>query len=376
MIDFGLPDSRLNTLWCHSKHRTFKDVLPSQHQSNLIYEFECRNCVSRYVGRTAQRLSSRIRQHVPLHLLPEDSGARADRPTRGRPRKIRETEDLVPAVTIIAEETLSKANDTDSAAQGTVSLSAVASGLSLATADGVNTGTTVVEDSLSVAVEGTVAKADVEQSKLRPSLPRACKKGRTPQVQHTGKPNGKPKLPPERKLAPASKEAAPVVPVSGTRVVEGQSTRASLARACKMISNAKPEDMPSEKPSAAEKKLSSEKTVKKPSDYQSAVARHLAESEDCAMAYSDNSFLVVRVCPLGSNLEIMEALYIKALAPNLCVQKSSIAHLQLYRHREQHVNCIFFFTPLAPSCERSPELSPLFSRYHLFLCLSLFVAHA
>ena len=68
--------------------------------------------------------------------------------------------------------------------------------------------------------------------------------------------------------------------------------------------------MPSEKPSAAEKKPSSEKTVNKPSDYQSAVARHLAESEDCAMAYSDNSFRVVRVCPLGSNREIMEALYI------------------------------------------------------------------
>ena len=166
--------------------------------------------------------------------------------------------------------------------------------MSLATADGVNP--TVVEDSLSVAVEGTVAQADVEQSKLRPSLPRTCKKSRTPQVQHTGKPNGKPKLPSERKLAPATKEAAPVVPASGTRVVEeGQSTRASLPRACKMFSNAKPEDMPSEKPSAAEKKPSNEKTVKKPSDYQSAVARHLAESEDCAMAYSDNSFGVLSV---------------------------------------------------------------------------------
>ena len=68
------------------------------------------------------------------------------------------------------EETLSKANETDSAAQGTVSLCVVASGMSLATADGVNP--TVVEDSLSVAVEGTVAQAGVEQSKLRPSLPR------------------------------------------------------------------------------------------------------------------------------------------------------------------------------------------------------------
>ena len=41
-----------------------------------------------------------------------------------------------------------------------------------------------------------------------------------------------------------------MVPASGP-LVEGQSTRASLPRACKMISNAKPEDMPSEKPSAA-----------------------------------------------------------------------------------------------------------------------------
>ena len=89
----------------------------------------------------------------------------------------------------------------------------------------------------------------------------------------------------------------------------------------------RPEDTPSNLP--AEKM----KPEKKPSDYQSAVARHLAESKECAMAYSDSSFRVVRACPLSSNLEIMEALYIKGLTPNLCVQKSSIAHLQLFRHR-------------------------------------------
>ena len=93
----------------------------------------------------------------------------------------------------------------------------------------------------------------------------------------------------------------------------------------------KPEDTPSEMPT--EKKPSNVKPEKKTSDYQSAVAGHLAESKDCAMAYSDTSFRVVCVCPLRSNLEIMEALYIKALAPNLSVQKSSIAHLQLFRHR-------------------------------------------
>ena len=100
-----------------------KDVLPSHQQSNLIYEFECRHCVSRYVGRTSQRLSSRIRQHVPLHLLPEDSIARADRPTRGRPRKIPETQDLVPEGTNTVEETLCEESETDAAAQGMVKLS-------------------------------------------------------------------------------------------------------------------------------------------------------------------------------------------------------------------------------------------------------------
>ena len=92
----------------------------------------------------------------------------------------------------------------------------------------------------------------------------------------------------------------------------------------------KPEDTSSNLP--AEKM----KPEKKPSDYQSAVGRHLAEGKECAMAYSDSSIHVVRACPLCSNLawkEIMEALYIKALAPNLCVQKSSIAHLQLFCHR-------------------------------------------
>ena len=70
------------------KRRAFqvkKDVLPTPHRSCLVYQFECRNCESRYVGRTLQRLNTRIQQHVPLHLL--NTNARADRPKRGRPRK-------------------------------------------------------------------------------------------------------------------------------------------------------------------------------------------------------------------------------------------------------------------------------------------------
>ena len=74
-----------------------------------------------------------------------------------------------------------------------------------------------------------------------------------------------------------------------------------------MTANTKPEDTPSEM--LSEKRPSREKPVKKPSDYQSSVARHLAENKGCALAYSDNSFRVVRVCPLTVNLEIMEAIH-------------------------------------------------------------------
>ena len=44
-----------------------KDVLPSHHHSNVIYQFVC-HCDSRYVGRTSQRLEGRIKQHIPRSI--------------------------------------------------------------------------------------------------------------------------------------------------------------------------------------------------------------------------------------------------------------------------------------------------------------------
>ena len=48
------------------------------------------------------------------------------------------------------------------------------------------------------------------------------------------------------------------------------------------------------------------------------MAPQLAKSKGCAIAYSDNSFRVaiVRVCPLSSNLEIIEAVYIQVARPS------------------------------------------------------------
>ena len=44
-----------------------KDVLPTINRSHLIYQFTC-HCDSRYVGRTSQRLNTRIGQHVPVYV--------------------------------------------------------------------------------------------------------------------------------------------------------------------------------------------------------------------------------------------------------------------------------------------------------------------
>ena len=44
-----------------------KDVLPSHHHSNVVYQVLC-HCDSRYVGRTSQRLEERIKQHVPKSI--------------------------------------------------------------------------------------------------------------------------------------------------------------------------------------------------------------------------------------------------------------------------------------------------------------------
>ena len=44
-----------------------KDVLPAIQKSSVIYEYKC-HCDSRYVGKTAQQLQDRIKQHVTKWL--------------------------------------------------------------------------------------------------------------------------------------------------------------------------------------------------------------------------------------------------------------------------------------------------------------------
>ena len=45
-----------------------KDHLPTHAKSNIVYMYTC-HCDQRYVGRTTQRLRSRVVQHVPRKLI-------------------------------------------------------------------------------------------------------------------------------------------------------------------------------------------------------------------------------------------------------------------------------------------------------------------
>ena len=76
----------VNVVTVYNIRRAFtvmKDVLPTNLLSKVVYSFECRQCDSRYIGRTLHHLNACIKQHVPLHLL--SSEARGSRPRRGRP---------------------------------------------------------------------------------------------------------------------------------------------------------------------------------------------------------------------------------------------------------------------------------------------------
>ena len=208
-----------------------KDVLPSHHQSNLIYEFECRNCKSRYVGKTSQRLNARIRQHVPLHLLL--SSARSTRPTRGRPRK-----------------------------------------------------TPTAEPS-----EGCPQALSTK----RVSRPRACKA----QPAHNEPSN----------VTQTEDMIAPPAPAA-KRVCPPRACKSTPVGPCKSSMISDTEDA---------------------AHYQSSIAKHLASNRDCAMSYDDSSFRVVHVCKSRYSLGVLEALYIRSLSPDLCVQKNSVTSLVLFR---------------------------------------------
>ena len=68
-----------------------KDVLSANQRSMVIYEHVC-SCDSRNVGRTAQRLQERIKQHVPKAIrqratLTQEQATHRSQPTKTQPNK-------------------------------------------------------------------------------------------------------------------------------------------------------------------------------------------------------------------------------------------------------------------------------------------------
>ena len=69
---------------------SWKDVLPVNQKSSLIYEHKC-HCDSRYVVRTYQRLQHRTKQHVPKWLRQHTESQRIQ-PDRACKKKQSSTE--------------------------------------------------------------------------------------------------------------------------------------------------------------------------------------------------------------------------------------------------------------------------------------------
>ena len=298
-----------------------KDVLPSHSLSNLIYQFECRHCASRYVGRTAQRLSSRLRQHVPLNILVTDE-ARALRPKRGRP----------PANPTTGETPTSA--DTACTVVGAADSNVSATQTDCAKEDHDSVGTGSVTTHAMASDDHVGTDVDNQSKRTRPYLPRRCKG--TKMMTSSVNPNSS-----SRSLEPmTSPEDLSSQTGKSTDASDGLTLRVSLPRACKKMivadkSTATPSAIKSREEEGVEEdeeEPGEEKNKKSPDDYQSAVARHLLENEACLRAYTDNSFCIVCVCSSKYlSLDVMEALFIRSLSPNLCVQKSSVTSLQLFR---------------------------------------------
>ena len=56
-----------------------KDSVPNTQKSCAAYEFSCR-CEDRYVGRTTQRLTDRIKQHAPTSIRKKSNTVREQPP--------------------------------------------------------------------------------------------------------------------------------------------------------------------------------------------------------------------------------------------------------------------------------------------------------
>ena len=356
-----------------------KDVLPAHHLSHLIYNFECRQCASRYVGRTVQHLNARIKQHTPRHILPPC--AQQQRPKRGRPRKQPLTTQPLPtqpadpgSQTVLAPPSLVAVVEENgrggssgrlvsppllwpSVVPSSVPPAALAEAVPLAVP--VPLPPPDPPPSVLAAVElasgrprATLTAALTLQMLTQKDLPCiSVAPTPTPTTQSTAtttKPPSKPIIErPRRSTANYNRSYA----LSGQGRKEGRDSRvtAELSSMDPVRRDGRDRESTEEAEDGTDGGGSSESESSDGSDGESAgesvsvvrrfrgskssVYNHLLASPDCCNSYSDSSFTVL--CRgrhgYGLQLKVLEAIDQRLYKPNLCVQKDSIIGLKLFK---------------------------------------------
>ena len=292
-----------------------KDVLPTLSKSNLIYFFQCRQCEDRYVGRTLQHLGARIRQHVPLSFVPLD--ARECRPRRGRPPKCAvqsiggsssSCEDITACPSSSACIAQGPAENSvkdgerptrkppkltkDLSASGRVTRSQV----KIRTGEDARTTTTEVTTTVNIRKRGRPRKRTSISSTGQVGVRRSIEirnggdvAERTLGIAHTTagvRKRGRPRKSKEADSGDAAKRRD-----DGTL----EETTPNGAKNCT-----------------------------------SSIKQHLSARTNCRELYSDNVFSILSRGRCALHLAVLEALYIRKLDPELCVQKENVLSLQLF----------------------------------------------
>jgi len=253
-----------------------KDALPILQKSSLIYNFECRNCVARYIGRTFPHLGARIRQHVPLHLLP--STERTSRPTRGRPRH--------------------RNNVVMSSGGGVTSTAPHHATTSTAAEDGRETDTRRDRDETTdvTTAPEMVATNSHAMPTPQPTPVPAISNERRDEMDVTTEPvkrrRGRPRKEestPSTAPTPAHTEPTESTILRSGRVVEGVVHTSDCRHGV--------------------------------DHYSSAVAKHLVSDESCRELYRDSDFSILAHGRSEFHIKVLEGVYLRMFDPSLCKQK-------------------------------------------------------
>ena len=300
-----------------------KDVLPTLKLSHLIYNFECRQCESRYVGRTLQHLEARIHQHVPLHVMPVE--ARSSRPRRGRPPKIGTATGGAPSLGTEPTGVSLSSSSASACSSLPSSLPSLPSIPSSSLVSAVSSSLTSLVPSSGVSTSGgkkrgrppkkppdgvsagpvTRSRASLAESLSSPSLSSSSSSASSSSPSSSSSTStaiGTSK-------GASSQQAVPVTDVplvlTSTSASSGLAVAARNVRSVTLSRNSKV-------------CTGSSSVVRV---YESSIANHLVQNSDCRSSYADDCFSVWSRSRSQRYLRVLESIYIFTTKPILCRQK-------------------------------------------------------